>query len=192
MINSILINLPRRTDRLEHAKKEIAKFDLDLSIMNAMDMPDNTTLAIRESHKKCIKYASDFNLSNVLVIEDDICFRENSKPYFDELTNNLPSDYEVCLFGIYSGAITETTDKYWNKINKFSGAHFYLVNQTAYNKILDYNGTHPIDHWIGQNLNCYISKKHFAYQLDGYSDNSKCITDYNNVNLKKYEQYFLV
>lgn len=194
MINSILINLPKRTDRLEHAKKELIKFlgYFNSIISVGVDMPDSTTLAIREAHKNCIKDANWLGLKSVFIIEDDICFRDNSKPYFDELMNNLPGDYEVCLFGIYSGAITETENKYWNKINKFSGAHFYLVNEKAYTKIIDYNGTQPIDHWIGLNLNCYISKKHFTYQLDGYSDNSKCVTDYNRTNLSKYEKYFLV
>ena len=194
MINSILINLPKRVDRFEHCVNEFKKlFGEFTCIVNpGIDMPDSTTLAIREAHKNCINDAKILSFDKVLIIEDDICFRDNSKPYFDELMANLPEDYEVCLFGIYGGAITELENKYWNKINKISGAHFYLVNQNAYNKILDYNGTRPIDHWIGENLNCYISKKHFAYQLDGYSDNSKCVTDYNRTNLSKYEKYFLV
>lgn len=192
-IASFLINLPKRKDRLEHSTNVLTNFfgNYETSICHAVDMPDNTTLAIRESHKKCIKYAVNFRLKYVLIIEDDICFRENSKPYFDELIQNLPEDYDVCLFGIYGGNVIDTDDKYWNKINKFSGAHFYIINEKSYYKILNYNGTQPIDHWIGENLKCYISKKHFAYQLDGYSDNSKCITDYNKANLERYKKYLL-
>ena len=194
MINSILINLPKRVDRLEHSCNELKKVfgKFTTLVTKGFDMPESTTLGIREAHKECIKIAKAYDFKSIIVIEDDICFRDNSKPYFDELMNNLPGDFDVCVFGIYGGTIIETSDKYWDKINRFSGGHFYLVNQKAYSKILDYNGTKPIDHWMGENLNCYISKKHFAYQLDGYSDNSKCVTDYNRTNLSKYEKYFLV
>ncbi len=193
-INSILINLPKRTDRLGHSIAELKKFfgKFEVLVTEGVDMPDSTTLGIREAHKECVKLASHYDFKTALIIEDDICLRDNSSPYFNELMNNLPDDFEVCLFGVYSGNIIETDDKYWNKIQKFAGLHFYLVNEKAYEKILNYNGTQPMDHWIGQNLNCYISKKHFAYQLDGYSDNSKCVTDYNKTNLMKFEKYFLV
>jgi GR25 family glycosyltransferase involved in LPS biosynthesis len=191
-INSILINLPKRTERLEHSRKELTKFfgEFKTVVSNAVSNLENTTLAIRESHKNCIRYANETEQKNILIIEDDICLRENSKPYFDELLENLPSDFDVLIFGCYSGKVIDTDDKYWNKIQKFAGCHFYIVNERAYQTIIDYNGTEPIDHYIGKNLNVYISKKHFAYQLDGWSDNAKCVTKYNQTNLSLYKKYF--
>lgn len=191
-INSILINLPKRTDRLEHAKKVLTDFlgQFKTVISNGF-VCESSTIAVREAHKNCIKYANECEFKQILVIEDDICLRENSNTYFNELLENLPHDYDVCIFGIYSGKVIELeNNKYWNKVNKFAGLHFYVVNERAYDKIINYNGTEAIDHWIGKNLNCYISKKHFAYQLDGYSDNAKCVTNYNFTNLSGYKKYF--
>lgn len=190
-INSILINLPKRKERLEKSTKEITNFfgEFKTIVSKGVDFIENTTLAVREAHKNCIKFSKEAGFNTVIVIEDDITLKENSKPYFDELMENLPDDYDVCVFGIYGGKINVLENQYWNKINKFSGLHFYLVNQKAYDKILEYNGTQPIDHWIGQNLNCYISKKLFAFQLDGWSDNAKTITDYNKTVLPGYKEF---
>jgi GR25 family glycosyltransferase involved in LPS biosynthesis len=192
-INSILINLPKRKDRLIHSEKELLKvLDSFNCFISQGFTCESTTIAIREAHKGCISFAKSNNFENILIIEDDICLRDNSKEYFNELLNNLPIDYDVCTFGIYSGKVIELeNNKYWNKINKFAGLHFYIVNSKAYDKIIQYEGTQPIDHWIGMNLNCYISKLHFAYQLDGWSDNAKAFTNYNNTNLSGYRKYFL-
>jgi len=191
-ITSILINLPKRTERLEHSKKELTKFfgEFKTVVSNAVDMQENTTLAIRESHKNCVKYANETEQKNILIIEDDIILRDNSKVYFDELMQNLPGDFDVLIFGCYSGTVIDTEDKYFNRIKKFAGCHFYIVNEKAYETLINYNGTEPIDHYIGKNLNVYISKKHFAYQRDGWSDNAKCLTNYNQTNLSLYKKYF--
>lgn len=190
-INSILINLPKRTDRLEHSEKELTKFfgSFPCIISHGVDI-ENTTIAVREAHKNCIRIAEKINEENILIIEDDILIRSGSIYYFYNLIDNLPKDYEVCLFGVYGGKIIETESEHWNEIKKFSGLHFYVVNKSAYQKIINYNGTQPIDHWIGENLKCYISKKHIAYQLDGYSDNAKTLTNYNTNNLLQYKKYF--
>jgi len=154
-IISILINLPKRKERLEHSKLELTKFfgDFKTVISNAVDMQENTTLAIRESHKNCVKFAHQSGNENILIIEDDMFLRDNSKSYFDELLENTPDDFDVLIFGCYSGQVIDTDDKYWNKIKKFAGCHFYIVNERAYQTLMDYNGTEPIDHYIGKNLN---------------------------------------
>jgi hypothetical protein len=103
---------------------------------------------------------------------------------------NLPDDYDVILFGIYSGQIFKTENLYFDKVNKFSGLQMYLISERAYDKVLNYSGGQPVDHWIGLNLNCYISKKHFSYQKDGYSDNAKTVTKYNDSVLNDYKDYF--
>lgn len=194
-INSILINLPRRKDRLEHSKNVLSKFINEsdtLEICPGVDMIENTTIAVREAHKKAVQIAKDKNFDFVLIIEDDIMLRAGAREYFDTLLNNLPKDFDVLLFGIYSGVILENEEsQFWDGVCKFSGLHFYVVHKNAYDKILNYNGTQPIDHWIGENLNCRISKKHFAYQLDGWSDNAKTYTAYNSTELLRYSRYFL-
>lgn len=190
----IVINLPKRTERLKQTLENLANFFIEkkpyIHICSGVIM-NSATQAVREAHKNAVRMALNEGVDKALIFEDDIVFRDNAYPYFKTLLNNLPSDYDVILFGIYSGQIFETENMYFDKVNKFSGLHMYLVSERAYEKILNYSGNQPIDHWIGLNLNCYISKKHFAYQYDGYSDNAKANTTYNQDVLSNYKSYFL-
>lgn len=192
-IIKILINLPKREERRLTSIKNIIDFFKDdtvkIIVSNGVEL-ENTTHGVREAHKCAVRIASNRGLKNALIFEDDILFRDGALNYFNELMENLPDDYDVILFGIYSGQIFKTENIFFDKVNKFSGLQMYLVNERAYEKILNYTGSQPIDHWIGLNLNCYISKRHFSYQIDGYSDNAKTVTNYNNDVLKDYKDYF--
>jgi GR25 family glycosyltransferase involved in LPS biosynthesis len=189
----ILINLPKRTERRAESEKNIKTFFNDdntrIYLSYGVEL-ENTTHGVREAHKNAVRVAVANEEKSALIFEDDILFRDGALDYFNTLMKNLPDDYDVILFGIYSGQIFKTENLYFDKVNKFSGLQMYLVNERAYEKILSYSGGQPIDHWIGLNLNCYISKKHFSYQKDGYSDNAKTVTKYNETVLVDYKDYF--
>lgn len=190
----ILINLPKRTERKEKALSDLKSFfgeETFVYVSNGVII-ENTTHAVREAHKNAIRVAKNNQEKQALIFEDDIKFRSGALDYFNELMNNLPDDFDVVLFGIYLGKIHKTENIYFDKVNKFSGLQMYLVSSMAYDKILNYNGNQPVDHWIGLNLNCYISKKHFAYQEDGWSDNAKTVTKYNDSILNDYKDYFFL
>jgi len=194
-IIKILINLPKRVERkIESVKNIIDFFKEDKTKIYISDgvSLENTTHGVREAHKNAVLIAAQRFKKNALIFEDDILFRDGALEYFNTLMENLPDDYDVILFGIYSGQIFETENLFFNKVNKFSGLQMYLVSERAYDKILNYTGSQPIDHWIGLNLNCYISKKHFSYQKDGYSDNAKTVTKYNETILNDYKNYFFL
>lgn len=189
----IIINLPKRTERRAESEKNIKSFFNDdntrIYLSYGVEL-ENTTHGVREAHKNAVRVAIANEEKSALIFEDDILFRDGALDYFNTLMKNLPDDYDVILFGIYSGQIFKTENLYFDKVNKFSGLQMYLVNEKAYEKILNYSGGQPIDHWIGLNLNCYISKKHFSYQKDGYSDNAKTVTKYNETVLVDYKDYF--
>lgn len=189
----ILINLPKRTERRSESEKNIKTFfnnDNEMIYLSYGVELENTTHGVREAHKNAVRVAIANEEKSALIFEDDILFRDGALDYFNTLIENLPGDYDVVLFGIYSGQIFKTENLYFDKVNKFSGLQMYLIHERAYEKILNYSGGQPIDHWIGLNLNCYISKKHFSYQKDGYSDNAKTITKYNETVLNDYKDYF--
>ena len=191
----ILINLPKRKERRAESESNIKDFFNDdktrIYLSYGVEL-ENTTKAVREAHKNAVRVALANDQKNALIFEDDILFRDGALEYFNSLMKNLPDDYDVIIFGIYSGQIFETENLFFNKVNKFSGLQMYLVSERAYDKILNYTGSQPIDHWIGLNLNCYISKKHFSYQKDGYSDNAKTVTKYNETILNDYKNYFFL
>lgn len=189
----IVINLPHRTERLRKTLENLSVFFSEIKpeifLCNGVVL-ENTTHAVREAHKNAVRMAATAGERQALIFEDDILFRDGSFEYFKTLMQNLPDDFDVVLFGIYSGQIYETENLFFDKVNKFSGLQMYLVHERAYDKILSYTGGQPIDHWIGLNLNCYISKKHFSYQSDGWSDNAKTMTNYNSDVLPNFKEYF--
>lgn len=188
----IIINLPKRIERLQRSIENINAFfksEVDL-VVSAGVLMESGTQGVREAHKNAIQIAKNNSEKMALIFEDDIIFRGDALEYFNELIKNLPEDFEIVLFGVYSGKIDRTESGYFDRIGKFSGLQMYLVNETAYDKILSYNGNAPVDHWIGSNLKCYISKRHFSYQIDGYSDNAKRKTDYNSGVLNNFKEFF--
>lgn len=187
----IIINIPKRTERLKKALDTLQNFfGENYFIVSEGVVMENTTHAVREAHKNAVRLAKNNNQKSALIFEDDVLMRDGALPYYNELIENLPDDYDIVLFGIYSGQIYETENLFFDKVNKFSGLQMYLVNERAYDKILSYTGGQPIDHWLGLNLNCYISKKHFSYQSDGWSDNAKTFTNYNTDVLPTFKDYF--
>ena len=123
-------------------------------------------------------------------MEDDVVFngKEQTANYIQECLNNVPNEWDILLGGLYYSKKIDPYNEYWNKTGEFCGAHFYIVNSKAYDKILEYDFTHHIDRWLNMNnrLNCYVAKKFFATQKEGYSDNVKKKVDYKS-NLKKFE-----
>jgi len=188
----IIINLPKRTDRLKTALENLRSFfkeSQQYELSHGVLM-ESATQGVREAHKNAVRIAKERGEKMALIIEDDIAFRGDALDYFNELILNLPENFDIVLFGVYSGKIDRVKEGRFDRIKKFAGAHFYLVNESAYEKILSYNGSQPIDHWFGENLECFISKKHFAYQLDGYSDNAKTVTSYNSGVLNNFKDFF--
>ncbi len=188
----ILINLPKRVGRKEAAFKSLFYFfgyETTIFLSDGV-MLENTTHGVREAHKNAVRLAYDSGEKRALIFEDDILFRAGALDYFNSLMENLPEDFDIILFGCYSGQIFKTENLFFDKVKKFSGLQMYLISDRAYEKVLAYSGNQPIDHWLGLNLNCYISKKHFSYQMDGYSDNAKTVTNYNETVLNEYRKYF--
>lgn len=186
-IPKLVINLSSRPDRLEQAKKELTSFEF--TVIPGIKH-DNPMLGIGEAHLNCIRHAQAQGWPNVMIIEDDIQFRPGYQSYMNEALEVLPADWDVLLGGVYEANKLEPLNAYWDRIGEFCGLHFYIVNQSAYDTILQYDGKLHIDRWMnyaGKRLKAYVTRKYFAIQRDGYSDNSKSITNYNDLYIKKHK-----
>jgi GR25 family glycosyltransferase involved in LPS biosynthesis len=141
---------------------------------------------IGQAHTEAIKHAKIMGLDKICIMEDDIVFqgKEKTIPYFNECLNNLPSDWNILMGGVYNRGATFKENEYWNKLTTFCGLHFYIVNANCYDKLLTWNGIDHFDRWISkQNLSIFVTDKYIAHQMDGYSDNAKANTKYNDEHL---------
>lgn len=186
-MQSFVINLPERKDRLELFKKEIEYTLLTPEIVPGVKH-NNPMIGIGQAHINCINIAKQRELTFHLVMEDDVVFngKEKTNKYIEECIENMPLDWDILLGGIYTGK-PKKYNEYWSSIDEFCGLQFYLVNSLCYDKILQYDFKTHIDRWLGkQDLKCYVANKFFATQRSGLSNNTGKNEDYSN-RLKKYD-----
>lgn len=179
-MNTLVINLPSRTDRLIQVTKELE--GIDFTIVNGVEHT-NPMLGIAQAHLNCIHIAKQREWDKVLILEDDVVLRKGALEYLNRALDKTPEDWNVLLGGLYECRKFTPTNEYWDKVGEFCGLHFYIVNANYYDKILEYDGVHHIDRWMnhkGTRGNCYVTKKFIATQRDGFSDNVKKRVDYSD------------
>jgi GR25 family glycosyltransferase involved in LPS biosynthesis len=151
------------------------------------------------SHINAIRYAQQRNLSSVLILEDDIRFRENicdlatlSLPLSASASSSLSSDpatataeedWDILYFG---GILTKydgmDSSRSWVKGTVWCN-HAYLVKQRMYSRILELVDTFPnlielerrnIDYmyteYIQPKYNCWLANDQYIIQKEGYSE----------------------
>lgn len=189
-INKYVINLPSRLDRLDSVQKELPYLfkDATFRLVSGVVHP-NPMIGIAKAHLNCIEIAKEQSLPYVLIMEDDVCFPAKAKTlaYVKNAFNHLPEDWDILLGGLYESDGFVQYNEYWNQTKEFCGLHFYIVNEKAYDIILTYDNLHHIDRWMnmgGKRLKCYVTRKMFAIQTIGFSDNAKKKTDHSDKLLK--------
>ena len=95
--NAFYINLANRLDRKEHVEKELQKIGINATRFNAIKLP-NGAIGCSMSHLKCLQLAKKYNLSHVLICEDDIQFLDPElfKNQINNFLNNH-QDWDVVL-----------------------------------------------------------------------------------------------
>ena len=189
-LNKLVINLPERTERMELFKKELVYLPCsNLQVVNGI--PDeNPMIGIGQAHINCIMLAKQMEWPAVLIMEDDVVFngKVQTYDYLLKCLEHIPEDWNILLGGLYLSKKLTPVNQYWNKTAEFCGLHFYIVNSNCYDHILKYDFKHHIDRWMNRKgeLNCYVAKKFFAIQRNGWSDNAKQKVDYTP-NLAKFQ-----
>lgn len=193
----IYINLEKRIDRKEHIENELKKFNLSFERFNAFETKRFGIVGCGYSHLGVLKKAKKMNYKNILILEDDFIFLVNKEEFETELTNffNLNIHYDV-LFLSYGLIRHETLNNgIVNRVLESSSASGYIVHHSYYDKLIElYEWAIPLlkktrMHWIFANDQIwkdFQKKDQWLYfikrigkQMDGYSDNSKCITHYD-------------
>jgi GR25 family glycosyltransferase involved in LPS biosynthesis len=95
-VKKYVINLERRTDRLEHIKKELDYIGWDYEIFKAIDT--NSHVGCTLSHIEIIKSAKQQGLESVMIIEDDCTFM----PFSKDLIGKIESSCFPKKFGIFN------------------------------------------------------------------------------------------
>lgn len=190
------INLDRRPDRWEEVQKEFNKFNLtDVIRFPAVDgrtLPKphallDGELGVLESNLKLVKYASENNLPNFLMLEDDVVFSEEVNN-LDKYMANIPDDWDMIYFGGNHTQshppkqINETTLKLHYTVT----THCIAIRSTVYDAIESIlpKKSKPVDNyytWVQQSSNVYCTNPSIAFQKGGFSDIRNRVVNYDGV-----------
>lgn len=192
-----LINLDRRPDRLEKAKKELFKYNInDFYRYPAIDGKDIDyrgplnagQLGCTLSHLGIIKYAKAKKLEKIFVFEDDIKMSMEFNDIISKAIEELPEDW--CLFyaGINHNVPPIPFSKHLVKVSKAYCNHAYAIHSRYYDiiiNLIEKNYNQVIDDYYAVHINsrypCFSTIPKIAFQARDYSDLQYKIVDYSGM-----------
>lgn len=187
----VYINLEYRTDRKECIEKELSIFPSEKVIRFNAIREKYGYIGCTKSHIGCLELAKQNNWENVLIVEDDMVWKN--------LNNNIPlikrlasQPYDVIIFG--GGQIIYDKNTY--KLGSCTLAHCYLVSNHYYQPLIDnlneglkllledmtcskYANDQYWKH-LQKKDNWYIIQPPVAIQKITYSDNERRIAVFSN------------
>lgn len=177
MIDIYVINLKKRTDRLERVKKDFAKYNL---IMVEAIEDKEGWVGCFKSHLKCIELAKEKKLPYIIVIEDDCrivsetTFDTNLKLILNYLEDNM-GEWNIFLGGVtrvweYNKCTELNDDLKLLYINEGKTFHFVIYNSNCYDYWLNLKPIVPIDKCWHHKLVGIISIPFVVTQYTDYSD----------------------
>ena len=128
---ALFINLDKRIDRRIHIENEFKLFGKHLIRISGYLDEKYPYLGCMKSHLAAIEYAQNYNLDNVLILEDDAKWSTNEKAYeIFEMLVKKPFDV------IMLGGTSSYYDKSTYKVKQSQGGASYLINKSYYPIIL--------------------------------------------------------
>ncbi len=190
------INLDRRPDRWQSVQEQWKKFsNRPQNLIRVKAVDTGSLIGCAKSHQLCIDHAKRKGLSWILVLEDDVVFKENARDLWKQQMKAL-AERGVCdIFrsGLsYAGNITKLPNDLF-QFQDGSGLFFTLYFQSCYDTVLSWlpNNGH-IDRWLSWNssLKNLTAVPFIASTLDGQSDiRNKEVKDSHTI--EKVEQQLL-
>ena len=172
----VVINLDKRTDRLEKINKQLDELGIVFERFSAIDgTGKNPMLANRDSHVEVWKQ----NLGKrVLILEDDAYFVEGFQERFDEVIQTLPEEWDVFYLGVFldkkTGKVIKVNNDWYRQVVS-TGTQAYCLYpdmmQFFIDRIEAYDGYVDVGlRILAEDTNAYITQPNLVTQYAGYSD----------------------
>lgn len=172
----VVINLDKRTDRLEKISKQLDELGITFERFSAIDgTGKNPIIAGRDSHIEVWKQ----NLGKkVLILEDDAYFVEGFQERFDEVIQTLPENWDVFYLGALidkmTGKVIKVNNDWYRQIVS-TGTQAYCLHPDMMQYFIDrieiYDGYIDVGlRILAEDTNAYITQPNLVTQYAGYSD----------------------
>tara|TARA_B100000530_G_scaffold335110_1_gene286422 strand:- start:7149 stop:7739 length:591 start_codon:yes stop_codon:yes gene_type:complete len=128
MTKAYCINLLSRPDRWKQIQAEYPKFVDELERIEGVE--GNTKQGCYLAHIKAIELGKSLNLNEILVLQDDAIFYEDSRIRWEKALKEIPDDWDLILGGVHYAKPVTRISQNVIKVSDFSGLHcgLYKLN----------------------------------------------------------------
>lgn len=192
-----LINLKKRTEKLERSLEVFENHDMDVEVVEGIDAAElgyewnehglrPGFIALNETIIGILENAIENNYSSIFIFEDDIEIGEDPRPHFDDLPEHWNVFYLGCLNACNYPKIKGTI----HKVRRAFLGHAIALTSRMFQPVIDQlkKMTLSSDESIAKvysdldNYKAYCTIPGIAWQRKGYSDDYLAIVDNSEVN----------
>ena len=174
----IVINLDRRTDRMDKLVPQLEKLDIQYKRFSAVDgkkLDIDPIVAGLQSHLQVMKQIAG---QRVLILEDDAQFVEDFNEKFEKVMQTLPEDWDIFYLGALvpkDVGLIRMVNRHWGIQVLTTGSQAYCINPSRLeyfiSKLEDYNSYIDIGlRDFAKGLKAYITQPNLVVQFPSYSD----------------------
>ena len=174
----VVINLDRRTDRMEKLDPQLKELEIQYKRFSAVDakkLDIDPVVAGLRSHLQVMKQIAG---QRVLILEDDAQFVEDFNEKFEKVMQTLPEDWDIFYLGALvpkDVGLIRMVNRHWGIQVLTTGTQAYCINPSRLeyfiSKLEDYN--YYIDIGLrdfAKGLKAYITQPNLVVQFPSYSD----------------------
>lgn len=189
-----LINLDRRTDRLDRVRQRCEKVGISFERISAVD---GTNLAREVAEAKSgiescywniaalglvltfrniIQDCITSNIKSVLILEDDVFFHDEINALVGQWMPLIPGDWETIYFGALHIEPFQPVNEYVGRMRKAYHTHCWALNHCVFEKCMEITSTlsDPLDVIVANEIHSrgksYCFSSNLAYQEADHSD----------------------
>jgi GR25 family glycosyltransferase involved in LPS biosynthesis len=173
----VVINLDRRTDRMEQLDPQLKALGIEYERYSAIDglaEGINPIHAGRMSHIEVMKQVT----GKTLILEDDAYFVEGFQEGFDKVMPSLPDDWDIFYLGALvdrtSGKLTKVNE-HWHRQVVSTGTQAYCVNPKKLDYFIEEQTKSDLHvdvcfRVLAEHTNAYITQPNLVTQFPSFSD----------------------
>jgi GR25 family glycosyltransferase involved in LPS biosynthesis len=190
------INLEKRQDRWQHAQKEFEKVGILDRVERVSGIESgefNGNVGCNKSHIKCVELARKRKIDNVLVLEDDVIFINDTLKILDKAVKQLDFPWHMLYLGANTHQSLVKIKPNLSLLKVGFALHAAVYNKKIYDPILDNfkckdfldpkNILDFYDVWLANKIQtkytCLVCSPIIATQYNDFSDIQKKVVDYS-------------
>jgi GR25 family glycosyltransferase involved in LPS biosynthesis len=174
----VVINLDRRTDRMEILDAQLKELGIEYERFSAIDAKELGISPITAGTMSHVAVWEKYKGQKVLVLEDDALFVDDFNQKFEEVMQTLPIVWDIFYLGALlpkkTGKVTPVNE-HWTRQVFTTGTQSYCINPARVNYFIENLDGYEWYIDIGlrvfaEKYNAYVAQPNLVTQFPSYSD----------------------